>query len=146
MEIKNFTLFCRASIFVSAIYGIMEIRNLIENIIQFSRENLPLYDLIANFSILLLIIICCTMFILLLRNVKNGKVIVRQNEKIIKVSYLILGLAGITELIVAQAVSDKGIFYFNGIIASIIVALVLKFFEFIMRIARQMKEENELTI
>jgi pilus assembly protein TadC len=146
MEIKNLIRFCNISIFVVIIYGILEIINLTGNIINFSNSNFAFYDLIADISIIILIIVCCVMFLLLSKNVKAGKVLVIQNEKIIKISYLILGFTGILELIVASSLSDKGILYFNGIIASIIVALVLKFFEFIMRIARKMKEDIDLTV
>lgn len=146
METKNLIKFCNIALIAIVIYVVASMMNLTHNIIKFADSQFAWYDLVADLSILLLIIVCSVMFILLTKNVKAGKVLTIQNEKIIKISYEILGFIGIAELIAVGLLSDKGIFRYDIVYVMIIVAFLLKFFQLIMSIARKMKEENDLTV
>ncbi|MCL1867402.1 MAG: hypothetical protein FWF72_00405, partial [Paludibacter sp.] len=110
METKNLIKFCNIALIAIVIYVVASMMNLTHNIIKFADSQFAWYDLVADLSILLLIIVCSVMFILLTKNVKAGKVLTIQNEKIIKISYEILGFIGIAELIAVGLLSDKGIF------------------------------------
>ena len=140
----NLMQMCNLIILVTVIYGLSQLIYLIINMIQNGFTNFLTLDIIDKNNNALAVIALSIMFLLLVRNVKRGNIFTVENENILMIFGKIIGFIAVVLMLLVVFFTSASLP--NSLILTVLLALALVFFSLIMKIGRQFREENEMTI
>ena len=146
MKTRNLKKMCNAIILVTTVYGLTQLLYLATALRHAEFTTNWLIEMIRNHTDALTIVIVSIMFFMLAHNAKKGAVFTRKNEMLLVVFGRIIAFMGLIFMFIISHYTDESNFVYQGITLSILIGLMLVFFSLLLKIARNMQEENDLTI
>ena len=146
MKTKNLKKMCNAIILVTTVYGLIQLVYL-ANALRYAEFTTSwLIEMIRIHTDALTIIIVSIMFFMLANNARKGEIFTRKNERLLVVFGRIIAFMGLIFMFIIRGYTDESNFVYQGITLSILIGLMLVFFSLLLKIARNMREEQDLTI
>ena len=146
MEVKKLIGLCNVILIVATCYGLIQITQAIEMFWGMTSSSWLSVEFLQQIGLVLTVILVCVLLWILVLNAKKKEIFTKKNEKLLFLFGKIIAFTGTVLLCIIALVTDTSLPSCNDIILIILLGIILSFFSAILRIGRNISEENDLTV